>query len=131
MRARSQPRNLLLAQFLRDIPGYMERIGVGIRFMMHEMRRMELPDPEFREQHEVVVIFRNGLPVSKEVANTLSPRQLVGLQVIQEKGSISGSEYSAATGASDRTASRELRDLVARGIIVVRGKTRSARYYLP
>lgn len=53
--------------------------------MMHEMRRMELPDPEFREQHEVVVIFRNGLPVSKEVANKLSSRQLVGLKLSKRR----------------------------------------------
>jgi hypothetical protein len=35
------------------------------------------------------------------------------------------------TGAPERTALRELRDMVDRGLIVVHGKTRSARYYLP
>ena len=33
MRVTSTPRNPVLAGFLRDIPGYMERIGSGIRFM--------------------------------------------------------------------------------------------------
>lgn len=131
MRAPSRPRNVLLAQFMRDIPGYMERVGAGIRFMVNEMRELELPDPEFREQHEFLVLFRNGQLVSSEVASTLSSRQLIGLQLIQERGSITSSEYSEATGASERTALRELRDLVERAIIVVRGRTRSARYYLP
>ncbi len=131
MRAPSRPRNVLLAGFMRDLPGYMERIGAGIRFMVHEVRALDLPDPEFREQHEFLVIFRNGQVVSPDVASTLSPRQLIGLQLIQQHGSITSSEYRAATGASDRTALRELRDMVDRGIIVVRGRTRSARYYLP
>jgi ATP-dependent DNA helicase RecG len=131
MQAPSRPRNVLLAQFMRDLPGYMERVGAGIRFMVHEMRELGLPDPEFREQHEFLVIFRNGQAVSPEVASTLSPRQLLGLQLIQERGSITSSEYCAATGASDRTALRELRAMVDSGIIVVRGRTRSARYFLP
>ena len=43
----------------------------------------------------------------------------------------SRSEYCAATGASESTGLRELREMVERGVIVVRGKTRGARYYLP
>jgi ATP-dependent DNA helicase RecG len=131
MRAPSRPRNVLLAQFMRDLPGYMERVGAGIRFMVNEMRALELPDPEFREQHEFLVIFRNGQVIAPDVANTLSPRQLIGLQLLQERGSITTNEYCEATGTSERTALRELRDMVSREIIVVRGRTRSARYYLP
>ena len=99
--------------------------------MVNEMRELDLPDPEFREQHEFLVLFRNGQLVSSEVASTLSSHKLIGLQLIQERGSITSSEYREATGASERTALRELRDLVERAIIVVRGRTRSARYYLP
>ena len=99
--------------------------------MVNEMHELDLPDPEFREQHEFLMIFRNGHLVSPDVASTLSPRQLIGLQLIQECGSITSNEYCETTGASERTALRELRDLVEREIIVVRGRTRSARYYLP
>jgi predicted HTH transcriptional regulator len=28
----------------RDIPGYMERMGMGIRMMVQEMRQLGLPD---------------------------------------------------------------------------------------
>src|SRR5947209_7817776 len=44
----SKLRNPVLAGLLRDIPGYMERIGSGIRFMLDETKRMELPAPQFR-----------------------------------------------------------------------------------
>jgi predicted HTH transcriptional regulator len=49
MRVTPNPRNQVLAGFLRDIPGYMERVGSGVRFMIQEMREMGLPDLEFSE----------------------------------------------------------------------------------
>jgi ATP-dependent DNA helicase RecG len=131
LQAPSRPRNPILAQFLRDVPGYMERVGAGIRLMVNEMRLLGLPDPEFIEQHEFVVIFRNGRASTVQTGLPLNARQLLGLRIIQEHGSLTSREYVEATGVSERTALRELRDMVERGVIVVRGRTRSARYFLP
>ena len=131
MRVASRPRNPLIAQFLRDIPGYMERVGTGIRLMINEMRRLGLPDPEFNEQHEFVVIFRNGPQKAVTPVEELNERQLIGLQIVHEKGSIGSGEYCAATGASERTALRDLSELVEKGVLVTRGKKRWLRYYLP
>lgn len=39
----SVPRNPLIAGFLHDMPGYMERIGSGIRFMVTQMRERACP----------------------------------------------------------------------------------------
>lgn len=130
LHVQSHPRNPLIAQFLRDIPGYMERIGMGMRLIVREMRQLGLPDPEFVEQHEFAVIFRNGRHVEIE-HGPFNPRQILGLRLIQEKGSISSRDYMEATGVSESTALRELREMVARRAIVVRGKTRGARYYIP
>ncbi len=134
MSAPSKPRNPVLAQFLRDIPGYMERVGSGIRLMINEMREAGLPNPEFVEQHEFVVIFYNGqeLQTLEEVSpSKLNSRQLMGLKLVQERGSISNGEYCLATGTSDRTALRDLADLVEQGILVTKGNKRILRYYLP
>ncbi|MFL5626835.1 MAG: ATP-binding protein [Ktedonobacteraceae bacterium] len=60
----SRLRNPILATLLRDIPGYMERIGSGIRFMLNETKRMGLQPPQFREMSEFVVTFRKA-PVSR------------------------------------------------------------------
>jgi ATP-dependent DNA helicase RecG len=128
MRVTSNPRNKVLAGFLRDIPGYMERVGSGVRFMINEMREMNLPDPEFSEHFDFLVIFRNG--AAAEESSDLNPRQQAGLQLVREQGSISTSEYMAATGAPARTAYRDLQVMVERGLLVVRGKRRGARYYL-
>src|SRR5437899_12967061 len=51
---RSILRNPVLAGLLRDIPGYMERVGSGIRLMLNETRGMGLPAPQFREMGEFV-----------------------------------------------------------------------------
>jgi ATP-dependent DNA helicase RecG len=129
MRAPSRPRNPLLTQFLREIPGYMERIGSGARLMIQEMRQLGLSDPEFVEQHEFVVTFRNGQSPTNVDAAPFTPRQLLALRIIQEKGSISSQEYMDATGVAERTAVRELRDMVDRGVLMTRGKARNTRYY--
>jgi predicted HTH transcriptional regulator len=131
MRAPSRPRNPLLTQFLREIPGYMERIGSGARLMIQEMRQLGLADPEFTEQHEFVVSFRNGQVATSADAVPFNPRQVLALRIVHQKGSISSQEYSDATGATERTALRELRDMVDRGVLVVRGKARNTRYYRP
>ena len=122
--------NQVLAGFLRDIPGYMERVGSGVRFMIQEMRELGLPDPEFSEHFDFMVVFRNGLASANQAVD-LNERQQIALRIIREKGSLSTGEYSAATGASERTALRELREMLDRGIIVSRGKTRGLRYFLP
>lgn len=133
LRVLSRPRNYLFASYLRDIPGYMERIGSGIRLMFHEMRQMDLPDPQFVEQHEFVVIFHTRptalAPVAEDLG--LTDRQLQGLQMVREVGSISTSEYMRATGASERTAYRELQEMVQKGVLSNRGNRRTSRYYLP
>jgi ATP-dependent DNA helicase RecG len=128
LRATSVPRNEVLAGFLRDIPGYMERVGSGIRFMVTQMRDMGLSDPEFTDHLDFMVTFRNG--VHLEAETDLNPRQQIGLQIVRDTGSISTTEYCAATGAPNRTGYRDLQNLVERGLLVVRGKRRGARYYL-
>jgi ATP-dependent DNA helicase RecG len=129
LRVQSLPRNPVLAGLLRDIPGYMERIGSGIRFMLNEMRRMELPDPEFTEHQDFVVTFRNGVKLEDQPG--LNDRQRIGLRIVRERGSISTPEYSAATGAPERTGLRDLQQLVDKGLLVVRGKKRGQRFFLP
>ncbi len=124
----SVPRNEVLAGFLRDIPGYMERVGSGIRFMVTEMRAMGFPDPEFTDHLDFIVTFRNGQPIDEQ--RELNPRQVIGLQLARTQGSISTPEYCVATGATDRMGLRDLQDLVAKGVLVVRGKKKGMRFYL-
>jgi len=117
------------ASFLRDLPGYMERIGSGIRFMIREMEGLGLPAPEFTEHFDVVVTFRNGGKVVEPEA--LNARQRKALELVRVSGSINTSAYCAATGASPSTGLRDLTELVEQGLLVARGKRRAKRFYLP
>jgi predicted HTH transcriptional regulator len=156
----SKLRNPILATLLRDIPGYMERIGSGVRFMLDETKRMGLPPPQFREMSEFVVTFRKA-PVSNEgqlsTASLKSngPQQLVldilpnatvshqsrildqkvriemAMHYIQEHGSILNREYRELTGVSEMTALRDLEMLVEQGALKRVGKTRGRQYKLP
>ncbi len=56
----SKLRNPTLANLLKDIPGYMERLGSGVRFMLDETQRLGLPTPHFREMGEFIVTFRKA-----------------------------------------------------------------------
>lgn len=71
----SKLRNPVLANLLRDVPGYMERIGSGIRFMLDETKRMGLPSPEFRELSEFVVTFRAAPALSTPILSAPQPQQ--------------------------------------------------------
>src|SRR5436305_1467051 len=56
----SKLRNPVLAGLLSNIPGYMEQIGSGIRFMLDETKRMGLPALHFRERSEVIMTFHKA-----------------------------------------------------------------------
>jgi ATP-dependent DNA helicase RecG len=151
----SKLRNPVLASLLRDIPGYMERIGSGIRFMLDETKRMGLPPPQFRETGEFIVTFHKApdlLPPpaqSQEQATLWGGNESVQTQVpehtlpderesrlvkamnyVHEHGSITNKVYRELTGVSDRTAHRDLEMLVERGRLKGIGQRAARRYVL-
>lgn len=150
----SRLRNPVLANLLRDIPGYIERIGSGMRLMYYETRKIGLPEPQFRDVGEFVVIFRNAplassvklenkLPIimSAEQGNAGSihhtvlleqkHRVEVALRYVQEHGSIANGKYRELTGASGNTARRDLEMLAEWGTLKRIGKRRGSQYTLP
>ena len=151
----SKLRNPVLAGLLRDIPGYMERIGSGIRFMLDETKRMGLPTPQFRETGEFIVTFRKAPdlmppparsqeqvtlwgesePVQTRVPEHTLPderesRLVKAMNYVHEHGSITNKVYRELTGASDRTAHRDLELLVERGRLKGIGQRAARRYVL-
>lgn len=151
----SKLRNPILAGLLRDIPGYMERVGSGIRLMLEETRRMGLPPPQFREMSEFVVTFSKApvatpdLPAAssgslwdlevrqpgQSFEESLLPEQEKRLQqamhYVREHGVITNTVYRELFGVSEATARRDLETLVQRGTLRGIGKTRGRQYRLP
>ena len=153
----SKLRNPVLANLLKDVPGYMERIGSGIRLMLGETKRLGLPAPQFRETSEFVVTFKapdenmnetRMLPFSehgqdetresKEVAvsnpielSIQERRFALAMRYINKNGSITNREYREITNISEQTANRDLETLVTQGVLKREGKTRGRIYKLP
>jgi len=99
--------------------------------MINEMRALGLPDPELIEHQDFTVTFRNGQATTTTSSVGLNARQQTALRIVRERGSINNGEYCEATGAAERTGLRDLQDLVAKGLLVARGKKRWQRYFLP
>src|SRR6266568_6263322 len=149
----SKLRNPTLANLLKNIPGYMERLGSGIRFMLDETKRLGLPAPQFREVGEFVVTFRKApalMPPQPQYTETLwgdeegtqpeilsqdqsaqrEHRLTKALEHVQKHGFITNSIYRQMTGVSDRTAHRDLETLVERGRLKGTGQRAARRYVL-
>jgi ATP-dependent DNA helicase RecG len=154
----SKLRNPTLANLLKDIPGYMERLGSGIRFMLDETKRLGLPQPEFHEINEFVVTFRKApalqspqtISSQPQYSSTLwneqekeQPEILLqnrtdqrecrltkAMEYVQKHGFITNSMYRQLTGTSDRTALRDLETLVQRGRLKGSGQKAARRYVL-
>jgi predicted HTH transcriptional regulator len=155
---RSKLRNPVMADLLKEAPGYMERLGSGVRFMISETKRMGLPAPDFKELGEFIVIFGKASSIGpqeqKKVVNTdfvgslfeaeeeLSEQNIelvkgpqgrlkLVVEYIREHGSISNREYRAIAGIALNTAWRDLDDWASKGILKSVGHRRGRIYKLP
>ena len=154
----SKLRNPTLANLLKDIPGYMERLGSGIRFMLDETKHLGLPQPEFREMNEFIVTFRKAPALQSPASVSPQPhyrgtlwagqeeeqpellaqsqtdqrerRLTKAMEYVQKHGFITNAMYRQLTGVSDRTAHRDLEILVERGRLKGTGQRAARRYVL-
>jgi len=71
-----------------------------------------------------------GAETSPEVWEALNPRQRLGLAYLSENGQMSRAQYQAIVGQNvpPRTAQYDLRDMVERGLLVVKGRGPATRY---
>lgn len=112
---------------VRSPGGLPPELTIDDLFMITEMGEAGLATPEFSDHLDFTVTFRNGQ--ATEEPSELNPRQVIGLQLARERGSISTPEYCAATGATDCMGLRDLQDLAGKGLLVARGKKKGLRFY--
>ena len=126
---RSVPRNRLIAEIFFDI-GWIERWGSGIQKILDECSAAGMPEPTFDEKQGALwVAFAHGLAAEEHpLLSGLNERQKQVLRFIKEHGSITNREYRQLIGLSDESARRELKELVAKGILYVEGSGRNVRY---
>jgi len=126
---KSMRRNPNLANLL-DKVGFAERMGTGINRMEKAMREADLANPTFETNSHFQVSLQRK--TQKEVVKfsgaNLNGRQKEALKVAYREGSINNSRYREINKVHRQTAKRELRDMVSKGILEKRGKTRGTFY---
>lgn len=113
--------------------GWIERWGTGIEKILDECREAGLPEPEWREEQGALwLTFRKDIWTEDYLKSLgLNDRQIKAVMWVKEKGEIANAEYQELCGVSKATATRDLSDLVKKGVLKPRGEgKRTMRYVL-
>ena len=127
----SKPRNKLIARCFFLIK-YIEQFGTGTGRMVQDCRDAGVPEPEFESSDDAFrIIFRRFAPAEQRFAQLgLNQRQIKGLNQALKKVRITRQEYMSAAGCTERTAKRDLLELVQKNVLVRHGKTKGSWYEL-
>ncbi|NUQ62201.1 MAG: hypothetical protein HUU20_06920 [Pirellulales bacterium] len=100
--------------------------------MIRQSVEHSLPEPEFEQRAgEFAVRVSRDWPTEQVVAALdLNERQIRALSHLKAVGRISNQEYQQITGATKKTASRDLADIVAKGVVQRVGTTGRGAFYV-
>lgn len=114
------------------LASYIEKYGTGTLMMIRECIAHELPEPDFvqRGGEFTTVIWRDWLTDQVLVGYGLNDRQLQAIIYLKSNNVITNADYQKAVGCPQRTATRDLNELVKKGLIELGGKGRGASYRL-
>ena len=91
-----------------------------------------IPDPKFEDTGTSIVVTFRKPPVLEDLKKLgLNKQQIKAVDYVVRKGSITNREYQKLNGTTKRTATRDLTDLIKRGIFRSIGKgKRELKYVL-
>jgi predicted HTH transcriptional regulator len=126
----SIPRNHRLCDAL-FLARYIEKYGTGTLMMIRESLAHALPEPDFvqRGGEFTSTVWRDWLTDEVLAKFELNDRQKQAINYLKVKREITNRDYQALTGAISQTALRDLRELVAFGLVDKIGKTGRAAHY--
>ena len=124
-------RNKLIANAFYDI-GFIERYGSGTLRMIDLCKEQELPSPEFVEiSGGFMVVFRKDVFTEDYLKNLgLNERQVSAVEYVKKKGKITNKEYQELTKISRITATRDLKEMVDKKILIIQGTGKRNLYYV-
>jgi len=125
------PRNPLIAEPLFRVE-YVEKAGTGTTDMIADCKKAGLPEPDFEQRgpHFVVTLWRDWLTDDIMATLGLKERQIKAIAHVKIYGQIKNKDYRRLTGVINRTASRDLEDLVLKGVLRKIGKTGRSTHYV-
>ena len=127
----SIPHNPLIADPL-FLARYIERAGTGILDMIARLRQAGLPEPEFRQDGGTFVqaLWRDWLTPKALASLDLGERQKKAIDFVRANARIRNAEYQRIAGVTKKTASRDLDDMVSKGLFERLGATGRGTHYV-
>lgn len=126
----SRPRNPIIADVCFK-GGYIDAWGRGTIKIIDTCKQADLPEPEMTELDGgfSITLFKDNISPEKLSKLGLNDRQVKAVLVLKEKGKITNKEYQEINETTERTASRDLSDLVEKGIIKSSGIKGAGAFY--
>jgi ATP-dependent DNA helicase RecG len=112
--------------------GLIEAWGRGTIKIINECEKAGLPEPIIENVFGgiQVTLFKNQLDKTKLVELGLNNRQIKAIEYLKENIKITNSVYRQLVDTSEKTAYRDLDDLVTKGILIKQGDKKGSFYTL-
>ncbi len=126
----SRPRNPIIADVCFK-GGYIDAWGRGTIKIIDTCEQADLPEPEMFELDGgfSVTLFKDNISPEKLDKLGLNYRQIKAVLILKERRKITNKEYQSINETTERTASRDLSDLVEKGIIKSSGVKGAGAFY--
>lgn len=126
----SRPRNPIIADVCFK-GGYIDAWGRGILKMINVCKQAGLPEPEIKEQDGglLVTLFKDRYTEEQLSKLGLNDRQVKAVLYVKENGKITNSQYQRICHISKATATRDIKELEAKSILVNKGTKGSSAVY--
>ncbi len=118
-----KPVNKILSDLMYDI-GYIEKYGSGIYLENELCLKNGNPKPVYEiDPIQTKVIFKSQVKdvtvveIEEKILEELNERQKKAIEYVRKNGKIARKEYEKLCKTSERTANRELTELIKKGII--------------
>ena len=127
----SVARNPLLCEAL-FLTRYIEKYGTGILMMIRETLAHALPEPDFTQRGGTftIALWRDWLTDQVLAEFQLNDRQMKAIIYVKSHHILTNTTYQSEFKASKRTASRDLEELMTKGILEKVGTTGKGVHYL-
>jgi ATP-dependent DNA helicase RecG len=126
----SRPRNPIIADVCFK-GGYIDAWGRGTIKIIDTCQQAQLPEPEMIELDGgfSITLFKDNISPEKLGKLGLNDRQIKAVLLVKEKGKITNKEYQELFGVARMTATRDLTELVDKGILKSSETKGAGSYY--
>lgn len=126
----SRPRNPIIADVCFK-GGYIDAWGRGTIKIIDTCKQADLPEPEMKELDGgfIIVLYKDNITPEQLTKLGFNDRQVKAVLFVKEKGRITNKEYQEVFGVARMTATRDLTELVEKGILKSSDTKGAGSYY--